>query len=88
MASTQWEAAFLYREFEGEVVSDSSAADVIVRSRDRVRKGDSRLPGSSAGLAPECEGATDVELSLDGDADSPPDPGLRESPDSLPARPA
>lgn len=56
----EWEAVFLYREFSGTLVSDSSAADVIVRVGIAPKGGFSitRL----AAAAPECQGATDVEL--------------------------
>jgi predicted Zn-dependent protease len=56
----QWEAVFLYGEFKGTLVSDSSSADVIVRVGIAPKGGFSitRL----AGMAPECQGATDVEL--------------------------
>ena len=56
----QWEAVFLYGEFKGILVSDSSEADVIVRVGIAPKGGFSitRL----AGMAPECQGATDVEL--------------------------
>jgi hypothetical protein len=57
----QWKAAFLYGEFDAVSVSDSNAADVIVRAGPAVKGGFSviRLAGS---LAPECEGGTDFEL--------------------------
>ena len=56
----QWEAVFLYGEFSGTLVSDSSAADVIVRVGIAPKAGFSitRL----AATAPGCQGATDVEL--------------------------
>ncbi len=55
-----WEAVFLYGEFSGTLVSDSSTADVIVRVGIAPKGGFSisRL----AATAPECQGATDVEL--------------------------
>ena len=60
----QWEAAFLYGEFEAVSVSDSNAADVIVRAGTAVKGGFSviRLARS---LAPECEGGTDFDLPPD-----------------------
>lgn len=60
----QWEAVFLYGEFSGTVVSDSSTADVIVKTGIAPKGGFSitRL----GGMAPECQGATDVELSASG----------------------
>jgi len=57
----QWEAAFLYREFSGRLVSDSSAADVIVRVG-ITPKGGFSITRLGRGMAPECQGATDVEL--------------------------
>ncbi|HEX7337576.1 MAG TPA: hypothetical protein VF252_10250 [Gemmatimonadales bacterium] len=57
----QWEATFLYGEFEAELVSDSNAADVIVRAGSAVKGGFSIIRLSSS-LAPECEGGTDFEL--------------------------
>jgi predicted Zn-dependent protease len=53
----QWEAAFLYREFAGVMVFDSSTADVVVST------GSSALVGFSlSSMAPECEGATFFDL--------------------------
>ena len=57
----QWEAVFLYREFSGTLVSDSSAADVIVRVG-IAPKGGFSTTRLHLGMAPECQGATDVEL--------------------------
>lgn len=57
-----WESAFLYGEFEATLVSDSSTADVIVRGgtpEDKLR----RLRLHSA-LAPECAGATDLDIDV------------------------
>ncbi|HET6778134.1 MAG TPA: hypothetical protein VFH26_04550 [Gemmatimonadales bacterium] len=55
-----WEAAFLYQEFEAEVVADSNVADIVVRVGSPVKV------GFSAGLrrvaAPECEGGTGFDL--------------------------
>jgi hypothetical protein len=56
----QWEAAFLYGEFRGTLVSDSGAADVIVRAAVAPKGGFSIT--RMARMAPECQGATDVEL--------------------------
>ncbi|MEP7325929.1 MAG: matrixin family metalloprotease [Gemmatimonadota bacterium] len=59
-AIATWKEAFLYREWDAAVVSDSSSADVIVRVENIPPK-----PGPStirlASLRPECEGATDVD---------------------------
>jgi predicted Zn-dependent protease len=55
-----WEAAFLYREFEATRVDDSTAADVIVLSGS---PGDPKLRVTRlSAVAPECDGATDVEV--------------------------
>ncbi len=75
----EWEAAFLYGEFEGEVVSDSTAADVIVRVG-IAPKGGFSITRLERGLAPECQGATDVELSAGGDQILRPIRILRGSP--------
>jgi predicted Zn-dependent protease len=57
----QWEAAFLYGEFDAVMVSDSSTADVIARVGSAVKGGFSIIRLASA-MAPECEGGTDFEL--------------------------
>ncbi len=58
-----WESGFLYREFRGEMVSDSSTADVLIfaNSAPDLRLGVHRLHS----MAPECSGATDLEVSDD-----------------------
>jgi hypothetical protein len=57
----QWKAAFLYGEFDAVSVSDSNAADVIVRAGPPVTSGFSAVSLASS-LAPECEGGTDFDL--------------------------
>ncbi len=60
-----WEEVFLYGEYRAELVSDSTTADVIVRgvpAPTKVIGGSLRLPSA---LAPECGGATDLEVSDD-----------------------
>lgn len=59
-----WRKAFLYGEFDATIVSDSSTADVIVRA--------GTAPGAlfhrarlHSALAPECSGATDLDISPD-----------------------
>ena len=54
-----WREAFLYREFDGTIVADSSDADVIVRG--------TSASGSGVLLAssPECQGATDVVIDVE-----------------------
>lgn len=63
-AVAKWASAFLYGEFSGVLVPDSATADVIVRAGIAPKGGFSvtRLQGR----APECQGATDIELSSDG----------------------
>jgi hypothetical protein len=57
-----WESAFLYGEFDATLVSDSGTADVIVRGsspEDKLRG--LRLHRA---LAPECAGATDLDIDV------------------------
>ena len=63
-AIAAWRAAFLYGEFDATVVSDSNAADVIVRegSAPGVQFARARLRSASAS---ECAGATDLDISDD-----------------------
>jgi hypothetical protein len=63
-AIAAWRAAFLYGEFDAAVVPDSAAADVIVRAGAAPGTQFSRARLHSA-LAPECAGATDLDLSDD-----------------------
>ena len=58
-AVAAWRGAFLYREFDGTIVADSSDADVIVRG--------TSASGSGVLLAssPECQGATDVVIDVE-----------------------
>ena len=53
-----WKAAFLYREFDAVLVSDSSAADVIVRADSPAKA--AAMARLQLSLAPECEGGTDI----------------------------
>ena len=62
---SQWEGAFLYGEFSGIQVTDSAGADVIVRVGIAPKSGFSIVRMESV-LAPECQGATDIQLSPDG----------------------
>jgi hypothetical protein len=55
-----WEAAFLYGEFEAEVVADSNVADIVVRVGSPTKVGFSIRLGRVA--APECEGGTGFDL--------------------------
>ena len=59
-----WRNAFLYDEFDATVVGDSSAADVIVRAGPAPGPALSRVRLHAA-MAPECDGATDIEISDD-----------------------
>jgi predicted Zn-dependent protease len=63
-AIAAWRAAFLYGEFDATVVSDSNAADVIVRtgSAPAVQFARARLHSA---LAAECAGTTDLDISDD-----------------------
>lgn len=57
-----WESAFLYGEFTAELVSDSNSADVIVRGVPAPVKLQARLTRLPSSLAPECGGATDLDI--------------------------
>jgi hypothetical protein len=57
-----WEATFLYREFQATIVSDSSTADVIVVSGPPGEK--LRALRLNSALAPECAGATDLDIDV------------------------
>jgi predicted Zn-dependent protease len=59
-----WRKAFLYGEFDATIVSDSSTADVIVRAGPAPGTLFDRARLHSA-LAPECSGATDLDISAD-----------------------
>ena len=64
-AIAAWKSAFLYGEFAGQLVNDSANADVIVRAGPPPG---SKLAASrrlNAALAPQCGGATDLDVSLD-----------------------
>jgi predicted Zn-dependent protease len=66
-----WEAAFLYGELRAVVVSDSTVADVIVTSG-IAPKGGFSVTRLESLMAPECQGATDVELAASGSEILPP----------------
>jgi hypothetical protein len=55
-----WEAAFLYREFTTRLVDDSTTADVIVVRGAAGPK--LRMKRLHAALAPQCAGATDLDI--------------------------
>ncbi len=63
-AIAAWRKAYLYGEFDAAVVSDSSAADVIVRAGAAPSTQFSQVRLHSA-LAPQCAGATDLDISDD-----------------------
>ena len=67
----EWEAAFLYGEFRAVVVSDSSVADLIVTSG-IAPPGAFSITRLESLMAPECQGATDVELDATGQEILPP----------------
>ena len=67
----EWQAAFLYGEFRAVVVSDSSVADVIVTSG-IAPKGGFLITRLESFMAPECQGATDIELDASGHEILPP----------------
>ncbi len=56
-----WEGVFLYGEFDAAIVSDSAGADVLVRAG-------APAPAAAAlrlrSLAPECAGATDLDIDV------------------------
>jgi hypothetical protein len=54
-----WEAQFLYREFRGVLVTDSTAADVIVRWQDSVPP---NVPPDTAGALGACDGVTTYQI--------------------------
>ncbi|MGH7657598.1 MAG: hypothetical protein ACREL6_05145 [Gemmatimonadales bacterium] len=58
-AITMWEEAFLYGEWKGTIVSDSTAADVIVRLAPAPAKPVVMMRLQA--LRPECRGATDID---------------------------
>jgi hypothetical protein len=58
-----WESAFLYREFRAALVSDSVGADVIVLAGAPVAA--RRTTRLHSALAPECTGATDLDVDVE-----------------------
>ena len=57
-----WESAFLYGEFAGTVVGDSTTADVIVRGA--TPEGELRRLRLHRAVAPECAGVTDLDIDV------------------------
>jgi predicted Zn-dependent protease len=60
-----WESVYLYREFQAQIVSDSNTADVIVLGTPAPGKLQLGLRRLGSALAPECSGATDLDVSPD-----------------------
>ncbi|MGH7527412.1 MAG: hypothetical protein ACREMX_12005 [Gemmatimonadales bacterium] len=60
-AITTWQSAFLYGELSAEIVGDSASADVIVRGIAAPQASRTRL----LSVAPQCSGATDLDVSPD-----------------------
>lgn len=56
---TTWEIQFLYGEFRGVLVADSTAADVIVRWQDSVPPD---VPPDTAGALGACDGVTTYQI--------------------------
>jgi predicted Zn-dependent protease len=57
-----WESAFLYGEFDATLVSDSAAADVIVRGG--TPDGKLRRLRLHSAVRPECAGVTDLDIDV------------------------
>lgn len=57
-----WQSVFLYREFRGTVVADSSTADVIVRIGSPPASPGVPLGAFAVAFAPDCRGATDLDI--------------------------
>ena len=64
-AIAAWRTAFLYGEFDARVVSDSSAADVIVRAAPAPATPEFSRVRLPSALAPQCTGATDINVTDD-----------------------
>ena len=60
-----WESVYLYREFQARLVSDSTEADVLVRGEPAPAKARVTVTRLNSALAPECFGATDLDVSPD-----------------------
>lgn len=58
-AITLWRGAFLYNEWDGVLVDDSSTADVLIRATQPPPQ--IRQAARVHGMAESCEGATDVD---------------------------
>jgi predicted Zn-dependent protease len=60
-----WEAGYLYREFQAALVSDSAGADILVRGTPAPAKAQLGVTRLASAMAPECRGATDLDVSPD-----------------------
>jgi predicted Zn-dependent protease len=60
-----WESVYLYREFQARLVSDSTGADVLVRATPAPANARLAVTRLESALAPECSGATDLDVSQD-----------------------
>lgn len=58
-----WEDAFLYREFQATLVSDSATADVIVLGGP-LGSPTLRMKRLNSAMAPQCAGATDLDIDV------------------------
>jgi predicted Zn-dependent protease len=58
-----WESTFLYREFQATLVPDSAGADVIVLAGAPASA--ARVKRLHSALAPECTGATDLDIDVE-----------------------
>ena len=64
-AIADWRDAFLYGEFDARRVDDSASADVIVRVATPPGSQPFRVARLASGFAPECQGATDLDLTVE-----------------------
>lgn len=60
-----WEGVYLYREYRAELVTDSGTADVIVRATAAPAKLALGVRRLHSALAPQCFGATDLDITPD-----------------------
>ncbi len=60
-----WESVYLYGEFRADLVGDSTGADVIVRASPAPSKVQLEVTRLHRAVAPECSGATDLDVSPD-----------------------
>ncbi len=63
-AITRWEHAFFYGEFRATVVTDSNAADIIVRNTPSDQSG-TTLRAPLNARASQCDGQTDLDIDPD-----------------------